>query len=98
MIANFLLLKKSNGGKDFSLPPMRLYCANNFRIYNFRCSITDIIHLLHSHHLIGCLKVICCIFSESSFTTPKKQRGCLLFDFIKILPTRSRNRNLNDFV
>lgn len=40
-------------GRDFSPPPLQLYCENKFCIYNLHHSSADIIHLLHPQHIKG---------------------------------------------
>ena len=37
--------------------------ANYIVIYNFRCTITDIVHFLNPQHHIGCFKFLSYIFS-----------------------------------
>ena len=92
-IANAILLylQLSNsaiakdGSRDFSLPPRYLYRIYQFRIYNFHCSIPDIIHSPHPQHHIGCFEFFGYIFFFSKvFHQPRKKSLCLLFNIGKI--------------
>lgn len=57
----------STCGRDFSLPPRCLYRKNQFCIYNFRCTVTDIVHLLYPQHLVGCFEFFGYIFFFGEF-------------------------------
>lgn len=74
-----------NGGRDCSLPPLCLYRVNQFCIYNFCCSITDVIHLLHLEHHIGCFGFFGYIFFFGEvFYQPEKHILCLLIYIGKV--------------
>ena len=80
-----LFLSNKKIGRDCSLPSLRLYLVNYICIYNFRCTITDIIHLLHPQHHISCFEFFVYIFFFGKFFyQPEKHIGCLLLDVIKV--------------
>ena len=65
-------LFKAKGGRVelISLPPLRL-CVNEFCVYNFCCSLTNIIHPTNLHHLVisfeffGYTLTLCHLFNQA---------------------------------
>lgn len=62
------------------MPPLYLYCVNQFCIYNFCRSIADIIHLLNPFHLVGGFELLrdTFFFGEVFYKPRKKLLGLFL--------------------
>ena len=48
---------RKNGGRVFSLPPLRLCCVDQFAIHNLHSPASDIIHPADPLHLVVCLEL-----------------------------------------
>ena len=56
---------RKNGGRGFSLPPLRLCCVDQFAIYNFHSLISDVVHPADPLHRIGGFQLLCDSFHLS---------------------------------
>lgn len=71
---------------------------NNFAIYNFHCTVVNVIHQLHSQHLIFCFELFCHILFCSHFLNqPTKHIFGLFVDVSKITVqfATCEQRNIN---
>ena len=75
---------RKNGGRGFSLPPLRLCCVDQFAIYNFHSLISDVVHPADPLYLLVCLKLLCDTFRLSHLLyQPKEHFLCLPVDVSK---------------
>ncbi len=102
------MIKTDNADRDFVpvgicyFPKLKIIrfwlinrlCEYQFCIYNFGCSVTDIIHPTNPFHLVFSLKFFCYIlFFGKLFYHPKKHILCLLINLGKVavqLTTRQK--------
>jgi hypothetical protein len=95
---SFLYLYNKNGGRDFSLPPSRLYPINQFAIHNLHSPITDVIHSADPLHLVASLELLrdtfCLCYLHNQ---PKKHFLCLPVNICQIIvqPAGQQQRGIS---